>query len=205
MRRVLTSLFGIATVLTLIVGPVVYAFHEEKQMRNFRVVRDGVLYRSARMTPAGLKRAITDYGIHTVISLRVADSYDLAEEALCQKEEINFYRLPPRSWDTTFGPAEAEVNVHEYRAILGDPKNYPILVHCFAGIHRTGAYVAIYRMECEGWTNEAAIAEVEALGYENLDNERDVLGYLQQYRPGKCTCPKRHQPDAPARETTPPH
>ena len=52
MRRLLTSLFGVATVLALIVGPVVYAFHEEKQMRNFRVVRPGVLYRSARMTPA---------------------------------------------------------------------------------------------------------------------------------------------------------
>jgi protein tyrosine/serine phosphatase len=199
MRRVLTSLFGVATVLALIVGPVVYAIHEEKQMRNFRVVRDGVLYRSARMTLAGLKRAINDYGIRTVISLRVADSYDRAEEEFCQKAEINFYRLPPRSWDTSYRVAEAEVNVRQFRAILEDPDNYPILVHCFAGIHRTGAYVAIYRMECEGWTNEAAIAEVEALGYDNLDRELDVLGYLEQYRPGKCTCPKHHQPDAPAR------
>ncbi|HEV3078445.1 MAG TPA: hypothetical protein VGY66_01655, partial [Gemmataceae bacterium] len=30
---------------------------------------------------------------------------------------------------------------------------------------------------------EAAIAEVEACGYENLRDELDVLGYLEQYRP----------------------
>ncbi|HKI30420.1 MAG TPA: tyrosine-protein phosphatase [Gemmataceae bacterium] len=183
MRRALVPLLGIATVLALIAGPIVYAFHEEKQMRNFRVVRDGVLYRSARMTLPGLKRAVHDYGIRTVVSLRDADSSDRAEEAFCQKEEINFYRLPPKHWDTSNGPAEAEVNVRQFRDVIDDPDNYPILVHCFAGVHRTGAYVAIYRMEREKWTNEEAIAEVQALGYENLPEELDVLGYLEQYRP----------------------
>jgi tyrosine-protein phosphatase SIW14 len=183
MQRPLVPLLGIATVLALIAGPVVYAFHEEKQMRNFRVVREGVLYRSARMTLAGLKRAVHDYGIRTVISLREADSFDLAEEAYCRKEEIGFYRLPPRHWDTTYGPAEAEVNVRQFRDLLDDPDNYPILVHCFAGIHRTGAYIAVYRMEREKWTNEEAIAEVKAGGYDHLYDELDVLGYLEQYRP----------------------
>ena len=46
MRRLLIPLLGVATVLALIAGPVVYAFHEEKQMRNFRVVCEGKLYRS---------------------------------------------------------------------------------------------------------------------------------------------------------------
>jgi len=183
MRRTLVSLLGIVIVLALIVGPVVYAFHEEKQMRNFRVVRDGVLYRSARMTLPGLKRAIHDYGIRSVISLRDPDAYDRAEEEFCNKEEINFYRLPPRHWDTSNGRAEAQDNVDQYLRIIGDPDNYPMLVHCFAGIHRTGAYIAIYRMEHEKWTNEAAIAELKALGYEHLYDELDVLGYLEQYRP----------------------
>jgi len=183
MRHVLVRLLGVVTVLALIVGPVVYAFHEEKQMRNFRIVREGVLYRSARMTLPGLKRAVHDYGIRCVISLRDADAAERAEEDYCRKEEINFYRLPPRSWDTNWGPADAEVNVRQFRAILDDPDNYPILIHCFAGIHRTGAYVAIYHMERDRWSNDEAIADLKAGGYDNLDNELDVLGYLQQYRP----------------------
>jgi tyrosine-protein phosphatase SIW14 len=184
MRRLLVPILGVATVIALIVGPVVYAVHEEKATRNFRVVREGVLYRSAQMTLPGLKRAFHDYGIRTVISLRYEDRPDdLVEEEFCRKEEVAFYRLPPKHWDTTDGPAEAEPNVRKFRDIISDPDNYPILVHCFAGIHRTGAYVAIYRMEREHWTNEAAIAEVQALGYDHLDVELDVLGYLEQYRP----------------------
>jgi protein tyrosine phosphatase (PTP) superfamily phosphohydrolase (DUF442 family) len=184
MRRKLVPLLGVGTVLALIIGPVVYAFHEEKQMRNFRIVKDGVLYRSAQMTLPGFKRAVHDYGIRTVVSLRDDDRPDdLAEEAYCRKEEINFYRLPPKHWDTTWGPAEVEANVRQFRDIIDDPDNYPILVHCFAGTHRTGAYVAIYHMERDRWSNERAIADLKAGGYGNLDSDLDIFGYLQQYRP----------------------
>jgi len=59
------------------------------------------------------------------------------------------------------------------------------LVHCFAGIHRTGAFCAIYRMEYEGWTNAGAIAEMKACGYNTLEDEWDVLGYIEKYQPRK--------------------
>jgi len=38
-------------------------------------------------------------------------------------------------------------------------------------------------MECHGWSNEEAMEELKALGYENLDNEDDVHGYLERYQP----------------------
>jgi protein tyrosine/serine phosphatase len=184
MRRLLVPVLGVATVVALIVGPVLYAFHEDRQAPNFRVVRDGVLYRSAQMTLPGLKRAVHDFGIRTVVSLRDEDRPDdLAEEAYCRKEEINFYRLPPRHWESDDGPAEVEVNVCKFRDIISDPANYPILVHCFAGIHRTGAYVEIYHMERDHWSNEEAIADLKATGYTTLPNDLDLLGYLEQYRP----------------------
>jgi tyrosine-protein phosphatase SIW14 len=66
---------------------------------------------------------------------------------------------------------------------MDNPDNYPVLVHCFGGIHRTGAYCAIYRMEYEHWSNAQAIAELRAGGYKDLDDEWDLLGYLEQYRP----------------------
>ncbi len=66
---------------------------------------------------------------------------------------------------------------------LGEPKNQPVLVHCWAGIHRTGAYCAIYRMEFDHWTNAEAIAELKTMGYDTLDDEWDILGYLEEYWP----------------------
>ena len=38
-------------------------------------------------------------------------------------------------------------------------------------------------MEYEHWSNEQAIAELRACGYRDLDDEWDLLGYLEQYRP----------------------
>ena len=67
--------------------------------------------------------------------------------------------------------------------VMSDPRNYPVLVHCFGGVHRAGAYTALYRMEFERWTNEQALAEMKAMGYTTLDDEWDILGYLEQYVP----------------------
>ena len=41
-------------------------------------------------------------------------------------------------------------------------QNSPLLIHCFAGIHRTGPYCAVYRMEYEGWSPAEAIEEIRA-------------------------------------------
>jgi protein tyrosine/serine phosphatase len=175
---------GVVVVVVLIAGPAVLAVHDQYQMRNFRVVREGVLYRSGQMTRAGLERAVHDYGIRTVICLRDGlTAPDQAEEKYCEAEGVQFIRIPPSSWGDVGGVVPAEEGLRKFRALLADPKNHPVLVHCFAGVHRTGAYAAIYRMEFERWSNARAIAELKACGYSNLDDEWDVLGYLEQYRP----------------------
>lgn len=198
MPRSLQWLFGLLIAVLLVGAPVAYALHVQTEFRNFRVVREGVLYRSGQMTLPGLKRVIHDYRIKTVISLR--DSYtpgegppDLAEEEYCKHEELNYYRIPPRRWYAASGPAPVEKGVKKFRDIIADPNNYPILVHCFAGIHRTGAYCAIFRMEQEHWSNTQAIAEMRKLGYGNLDEEEDILGYLEQYRPAWAVEDKKAQ------------
>ena len=184
MWRPLRVGLGTLVVLLLIAGPAVLAFHDQNQMRNFRVVREGVLYRSGQMTRAGLARAHHDYGIRTVICLRDGlTAADQAEEKFCAAEDVRFVRIPPSGWGDVGGVVPVEEGVRKFRALLADPKNYPVLVHCFAGVHRTGAYSAIYRMEFERWSNARAIAEMKACGYSNLDDEWDILGYLEQYRP----------------------
>jgi tyrosine-protein phosphatase SIW14 len=187
-RQFVRNLFGIATVAALIGAPVDYALRAEAEQRNFRAFCEGVLYRSGQMKLAGLKRVVHDYGIRTVISLRDAvvpgdPPPDLDEERWCRANDIGHYRLPPRAWWAPAGPAPVEDNVRRFNQIMADPRNYPVLVHCFAGIHRTGAYCAIYRMEHDRWSNAEALDELRRSGYVNLDQEWDILGYLEDYRP----------------------
>jgi protein tyrosine/serine phosphatase len=199
MSKVLQVGAGSIIVVALIVGPVAFALHEQGQMRNFRIVRDGVLYRGGQPTIAGLQRVFHDYGIKTVVCLRdeKTDS-DRAEEAFCNSEGVTFVRIPPSGWSDFGGNVPVEAGVRKFKDILSNPANYPVLVHCFAGIHRTGAYTAIYRMEFEHWSNEEAMAEMKACGYDTLEEELDILGYLEGYRPAWKS--PQDKPDAPARE-----
>ena len=188
MRRFLPSVLCVAVVLLCIAAPVAWALHMQAQTRNFHIVKEGVLYRSGQTTLFGLKNLLHDYGIRTVVTLRdplVAGdpTPDRAEEAYCVAEEINYVRILPRPWEAVEGPPPVDPGVRKFREVMSDPANYPVLVHCLAGIHRTGAYCAIYRMEFEHWTNERAIDEVKAFGYTNLANEGDILGYLERYQP----------------------
>jgi tyrosine-protein phosphatase SIW14 len=166
-----------------VIAPVAIGLHEQAQTPNFHVVREGVLYRSAQMPLVGLKRKINDLGIRTVVNLRYGTQpVDCAEEEFCAAADINFVRISPLSWDGVRGNAEVDDGVDRFLAVMRDPKNHPVLIHCFAGIHRTGAYCSIYRMEIEGWSTERAIAEMKGFGYTSFDDEADIRVYLTTYR-----------------------
>ncbi len=184
MSRSLQVAAGSLIVVVLIVAPIVLAVRQQAQTRNFRVVRPGVLYRSGQMTREGLQRIVNDYHIQTIISLRDGEAaLDRAEEDFCKSQDIHFVRILPSRWGDEGGSMPVEAGVRRFRDIMSDPRNHPVLVHCFAGIHRAGSYCAIYRMEFEHWSNAQAIAELKACGYSNLDEELDILGYMEQYRP----------------------
>jgi len=76
--------------------------------------------------------------------------------------------------------------VADWLALLDDESNYPILLHCKAGLHRTGRLTAIYRMEYHGWSHGEALRELRANGYGFvMASEADdfVIQFIQNYRP----------------------
>jgi protein tyrosine/serine phosphatase len=188
MPRPLKWLCGLLLLTVLVGGPLAFVSYQTRTFRNFHVVAPGKLYRSGQMTLGGLQQVIHDYGIKTVVSLRDAHvpgeaPPDRTEEEYCTKEGLSYYRITPRVWWSADGTVPAAANVRRFLQIMDDPSHCPVLVHCFAGQHRTGAYVAVYRMEFEGWNNLQAIDEMRLFGYDSLDDEWDILGYLESYRP----------------------
>lgn len=182
-------------ILGLLIGvPWAYASWRNQHYRNVHVVRAGVLYRSGQLTVDGLKRIIHDHGIKTVVTFRFSQNPkepapDLDEENFCKEERLHYFRLRHKAWEAADKSVPAEANVQQFFEIMSEPRNYPVLVHCFAGIHRTGSFCALYRMEFENWSNEQAIQEMREMGY--TDNHRDVFQFLQNYSP-RGTVAVRH-------------
>lgn len=179
-----------AVVLALVVGaPLVYAAHANTHTRNFRVVEPGVLYRSGQLTPTGMDRVLRDYHIKTVVTLRAArqpgaKSPDEWEEGVCAARGLNHVRIVPRVWGADEdGEIPAEQAVQEFLAVMDKKDNHPVLVHCYAGIHRTGTMCAIFRMEYHGWTPERAMAEMQVYGFAPEDMEEHIAVYLREYKP----------------------
>jgi protein tyrosine/serine phosphatase len=183
MSRSFHLAFGLFLTVLIVGAPVGYAYVRQNQLRNLKVVQDNVLYRSGQLTLSGLKQTIHDLGIKTVITLRPGDiGPDLDEETYCHSQEISYYRIAPQRWWANGGAIPAEEGVKTFIKIMDDPANFPVLIHCMRGVHRTGAFCAVYRMEYQGWSNAKAIEELRACGYKELEDEFDILSFLETYK-----------------------
>ncbi len=127
---------------------------------NFKVVQSDVLYRSGQPRELGL-RVMDWLGIRTCLNLRSRKSKIVRDEiAFCSEHGIRYVVLP-----VTPQSSMQEV-VDRFLELMDDPSNYPVLVHCARGRDRTGVLAAVYRMEFNAWTNERALSEMYALGFE---------------------------------------
>jgi tyrosine-protein phosphatase SIW14 len=181
------TIFGL-----VVAAPLVYSSHQNTHLRNFRVVEDGVLYRSGQLTPGGFERVLHDYGIKTVVTLRTtrtaAAPPDTWEQSVCAAHNVKHVRIVPRVWGADEkGEIPAEQAVREFLDVMDRKENHPVLVHCFAGIHRTGTMCAIFRMEFQGWTPERAMSEMQLYGFAPEDMHQHIAVYLKSYEPHRRT------------------
>ena len=189
MARRWQVVLGLTVAGMIAAAPLVYSSRRTLYSRNFRVVQEGVLYRSGQLTPQGLERIVRERGIKTIVSLRTTrvegrlppDSW---EEGFCRARGLNHHRIVPRVWAADEkGDIPAEKAVEEFLKIMDKPENYPVLVHCFAGIHRTGTMCAVFRMEYQHWSADRAINEMLQCGYQAADMVEDIEGFLRNYTP----------------------
>ncbi len=192
------SALGLALLVGFIYG--VYTeyrvFWEHK--KRLREVTAGRLYRSGQMTAAGFREAIREYGIKCIVNLQNEDeggrdltkswidSARLPEAELCKEMGIRYIQLAPDLVPRSVAPGVRPAVIEEMLSAYDDPNNFPMLIHCKAGLHRTGILAAIFRMEYEGWTPDQAYRELAQHGFGKECHEANdyVREYVLEYRPG---------------------
>lgn len=139
----------------------IHQYAETRVWERFDTVKPGVLYRSGQLSTAQLREAIDRYGIRTVVNFQVRDRTLVEEEALVQGMGLKFVNLPMPG--DGFGE---ESQFREFLALVDDPENRPVLIHCAAGTCRTGAAVALYRFERDGWSIDDVSDEMRRQAYD---------------------------------------
>ncbi len=171
-------ILALLVVLIALGIPTAYYRSQYSNYKRYRVVTPGKFYRSGQFTANGLRTIIREAGIRSVINLQEenADPFmpeewlgkpSIRESELCSELGVNYFALfggevvPAHE----FAKGKRPAVIDEYLKILDNPDNYPVLLHCKAGLHRTGLMTAIYRMEYENVAPARAMNELRANGF----------------------------------------
>lgn len=149
----------------------------DSPIRNFCVVRPGVLWRAEAPTRTDAQWLV-EHGIGTIVSLEldVRHSFESVRLDPAQTRTVVYYRVRDFSAIQVLTHQHLDEHVAEVLAIIEKaPK--PVLINCRAGVDRTGVIAAAYRMLVQGWSAKQAVADMD--GYHSpWDplNNRYVLG-----------------------------
>lgn len=123
--------------------------------RNIGEVVPG-LWRSGRYSARGLGDLAQRVGLRVVVDLR-DNPQQLLSARTYERLGVAYHRVPVSEFD---GLTDAV-----YEQVLALAQSGPALVHCYQGRHRTGAWVAAYRVHVCGWSLAEAWAECSCYGF----------------------------------------
>jgi tyrosine-protein phosphatase SIW14 len=181
----------------MIYAPYLYYRYSLEHTKRLRPIAEGRVYRSGCLSADGFRDFIVSHKIKTVINLwdespdptlpnnRFSWS-SVRESELCKELNVNFefiYVEVLNEHEVGKKPLKA---IDDFLKIMDDESSYPVLLHCKAGLHRTGVLSAIYRMEYDGWSRNDALRELKSHGFGHFianANNPYIHQYLLGYQP----------------------
>lgn len=123
----------------------------EEDLSNFQEVTPH-LYRGGQPLGDGYKD-LEERGLRTIINLRAIDT------GSTHGTSLHYIHIPIQPHK----PQKEDLIA--FLKIIQDSRHHPIYVHCFHGADRTGLFIAVYRIVCEGWSKEEALQEMVHGGF----------------------------------------
>jgi protein tyrosine phosphatase (PTP) superfamily phosphohydrolase (DUF442 family) len=145
--------FALILLIAFLVWAVVYYLHWVLVQRRFVVIATGRVYQSGAMKPRNLIRCARSNGIRTIIDFRGG-----GEAALVAKEARALVATGIRHINIPVGTLPTEKDLRRFYEVMCEElaANRSVLLHCKDGEGRAVAFAAIYRIQFEGWTPQAA-------------------------------------------------
>lgn len=213
-RRAAILLAALVACLGLSIGG--YHAFWRQNLKRFQEVRPGVLYRSGLASEWGLDYAVGRYRIKTVISAIPEDPllrkgwFDTGQpsgppESQClARHGVQVVHLP--MGDEACWPWPTPWQFEEFFRVCDERRNWPMLLHCVGGRHRTGVLSALFRLEYDRWDIEPTLAEMYGFdfGPPQAISEHNLRTYGRRARPDASQWEELRATFAPALAGRPP-
>ena len=114
-------------------------------------------------------------GFHSVLSLRAAgEGIDLIKErSLVEKAGLRYFNIPVVS------SAPRAEQADEFIRLVKEKSNHPMLINCSTA-NRVGAFMMIYRVLEQGWSEEKALDEALKIGLRGDELKKFAHSYIAQ-------------------------
>lgn len=126
-------------------------------LSNVGRIAPGV-YRGAQPGADGYA-TLKKMGIRTVIDFRTTEN---------DKQQVEKAGMRSISVPIEMSRDGLREKVDRVVALMADPANQPVFIHCRHGQDRTGIVSAAYRMKVEGWSLKDAETEMQAFGFNDV-------------------------------------
>jgi protein tyrosine/serine phosphatase len=139
---------------------------------NFHQLNEHV-YRGAQPTEEGFQY-LAKIGVKTIVDLRENDDRTVREKRMVNEAGMIYVNVPM----TGLTPP-TDVEITKILALLEDETSGPVFVHCKEGKDRTGAVIAAYRIDHDGWDNVRALKEAmtDHMSFFQIPRQNYIKGF----------------------------
>jgi len=181
MKRTKKKILALLLAVIFISLTVTAVWYKTALPKKFSEVKPGVLYRSGQGQGFKIQNAIDRYHIKTIICLRELKagsdrSWFDTESRVAEKNNVTLVHWPMDSHK----PLPQKYWL-DFLKMTQDPNRTPILVHCAQGKHRTGFFVALYRMGIDGWSFDQVWNEMQQHEFGN--GHLEIVAELKNINP----------------------
>jgi tyrosine-protein phosphatase SIW14 len=150
----------------------------QSRPRRLYEVEPGWLYRSGQLTPDLVERTLRTLDVDVIVDLTPDRGKRAAEVAAARSLGITWKNYELRG----DGTGDISSYAGAIAAIDAAHRNgQRVLVHCYAGIRRTGGVLAAYLMLVEGASAQRGLAELQR--FVEGESESVALSYLEEHLP----------------------